>query len=164
MIKEIPGFPGYYADTDGNVWSTHTGDLKKLKPTARGGGYLAVNLCKDLKVSTKKIARLILETFEGPCPEGLESCHNDGNKNNNKLSNLRWDTGSNNCLDKVKHGTMPDINGEKNPMVKLNNEIVKDIKCLLEKTNMTHEAIGKIFDVGRACITKINLGLRWRHI
>ena len=35
----------------------------------------------------------------------MQCCHNDGNKHNNKLSNLRWDTATANQLDKNKHGT-----------------------------------------------------------
>jgi len=35
----------------------------------------------------------------------MEGCHNNGDKDNNRLSNLRWDTPSSNSLDLVRHGT-----------------------------------------------------------
>lgn len=49
----------------------------------------------------------MLTAFVGPRPDGMVTCHNDGNPANNNLSNLRWDTQSNNQLDAVKHGTHP---------------------------------------------------------
>lgn len=50
---------------------------------------------------------LVLETFEGPRPEGMHGCHNDGNPRNNARTNLRWDTPSENQFDRYWH--------EKNP-------------------------------------------------
>lgn len=49
--------------------------------------------------------RLVLEAFAGPCPEGLECCHNDGNPANNRLENLRWDTRQANMDVLLRHGT-----------------------------------------------------------
>lgn len=51
------------------------------------------------------VHRLVLEAFVGPCPEGMEGCHGDGDPTNNSLGNLRWDTATSNQLDKVRHGT-----------------------------------------------------------
>ena len=53
---------------------------------------------------TKYIHRLVLEAFVGPCPEGMETCHNNGVRTDNRLENLRWDTSSANNDDIVKHG------------------------------------------------------------
>lgn len=47
---------------------------------------------------------LVLEEFVGLCPPGMESCHGDGDTQNNWLTNLRWDTPTNNNADKIKHG------------------------------------------------------------
>lgn len=52
------------------------------------------------------VAHLVLESFEGPRPPGMEACHYpDRDPWNNHRSNLRWDTHSANTLDSVKHGT-----------------------------------------------------------
>jgi hypothetical protein len=42
---------------------------------------------------------LVLLAFVGAKPAGLEVCHGDGVKTNNRLSNLRYDTRSANALD-----------------------------------------------------------------
>jgi hypothetical protein len=68
-------------------------------------GYVAVDLSNGRYAKIKRLGRLVLEVFVGPCPEGMVCCHNDGNKLNNRLSNLRWDTQKNNEQDKKRHGT-----------------------------------------------------------
>lgn len=53
-----------------------------------------------------RVCRMVLEAFVGPCPDGLEACHYpDRNVANNWLTNLRWDTRSENNRDQVRHGT-----------------------------------------------------------
>lgn len=77
----------------------------ELKQTADKKGYKIVRLSLSGKKISKRVSRLVLEAFVGPCPEGMVACHNDGDKINNHLSNLRWDTPAENNLDKVRHGT-----------------------------------------------------------
>ncbi len=61
----------------------------------------------DLGSTTMFAHRAVLLAFVGPCPEGMEACHNNGDPLDNRVENLRWDTRSNNTLDKVAHGTHP---------------------------------------------------------
>lgn len=49
--------------------------------------------------------RLVLEAFVGPCPEGMQACHNDGDRMNTRVGNLRWDTPKANSADRWRHGT-----------------------------------------------------------
>lgn len=98
---DVPGFPGYKVSDLGRVWGKSGVILKQQTlPT----GYKFVTLYGDVKRQTT-VHRLVLESFVGPCPDGMEGCHNDGSKDNNRLDNLRWDTLSNNQLDRLKHGT-----------------------------------------------------------
>lgn len=64
-----------------------------------------VSLSKNGRVIAARIAPLVLAAFVGPCPDGMEGCHNDGDCTNDLLSNLRWDTRSANNLDAVRHHT-----------------------------------------------------------
>jgi hypothetical protein len=59
----------------------------------------------NLKGKGRRIHRLVLQAFVGPCPAGQECCHGDGDPSNNVLSNLRWGTRSDNRRDSVGHGT-----------------------------------------------------------
>jgi hypothetical protein len=88
-----------------------TGMLRK--PQVRNG-YRYLTL---LHTDRRFIHRLVLEAFVGPCPEGMEACHNDGNPANNQLENLRWDTRKANHADKRIHGTL--VEGYAHPAAKL---------------------------------------------
>lgn len=69
--------------------------------------------------------RLMLETFIGPCPEGMECRHLDGSRTNNRLDNLEWGTFTQNQEDKKKHGTH--IDGEKHYRAQIKNKDVAKI-------------------------------------
>src|SRR4051812_25448733 len=65
----------------------------KLMKSVINNGYHYVTLCGPGKDYVRLgVHCLVLETFVGPRPRGAYGCHNDGNKSNNALSNLRWDT------------------------------------------------------------------------
>lgn len=49
------------------------------------------------------VHHIVLTTFVGPCPEGLECRHLDGVKTNCRLSNLAWGTVTENAEDRKKH-------------------------------------------------------------
>jgi hypothetical protein len=68
-------------------------------------GHLAVCLVQGGVKRTRHVHRLVLEAFLGPCPEGMECCHDDGRPENNRLDNLRWDTRRANVQDRSRHGT-----------------------------------------------------------
>lgn len=86
-IIQVSDFSDYFVSKKGDVYSCKNQRFKKLKNRFTNG-YICVSLCKDGKVYSKYVHRLVLETFVGPCPDGLECCHKDGNKSNNDLSNL----------------------------------------------------------------------------
>ena len=56
------------------------------------------------------IHRLVLEAFVGPCPDGLEARHWDGDPANNRLGNLFWGTHSENQQDTLRYGRNPRAN------------------------------------------------------
>lgn len=85
--------------TMGRVIDRRTGKLARLGRAGQNK-YLTVSIGN----ASRYVHRLVLETFIGPCPDGHEGCHNNGNKYDNRLCNLRWDTHKNNIKDAVKAG------------------------------------------------------------
>lgn len=52
----------------------------------------------------RRIHRVVMETFAGPPPPGMEVLHANDDPGDNRLSNLRWGTRSENKLDAVRNG------------------------------------------------------------
>jgi hypothetical protein len=103
--RPIEGFPGYRVGDDGTVVSTKFG-WRVMKPSKNKKGYPHVCLSnRDRQSKTLDVHRIVTMAFHGPCPDGMEVCHNDGNPDNNSAANLRWDTRKANHADKLKHGT-----------------------------------------------------------
>ena len=88
--------------SDGRV-RRHKG--KNLSTPLSRDGYPVVNLYTQGRLKTRYVHSLVAESFIGARPEGMEVCHSDGDSTNNHLDNLRYDTSSENALDKVRHGT-----------------------------------------------------------
>ena len=105
--KWIPGFEGrYVADKLGNIWSYCRKQPFILRSKDNGRGYYTVSLSQGKKKYKHLLVhRLILQTFIGPCPEGMECRHLDGTRDNNCLENLEWGTLSQNQIDRHGHGT-----------------------------------------------------------
>ena len=85
----IPGFAiRYQASTEGQVRNKNG---LVMSPRPDGGGYLQLNLVDDTgETRTRPVHKLILWTFCGECPEGMEACHGPGGQLDNRLVNLRW--------------------------------------------------------------------------
>lgn len=99
----------YSVSSHGRVKRTAAGKGAQAGRILRGSpntfGHVQVQLYLEGVSTVLQIHRLVLQAFLGPCPEGMEGCHNDGDPSNNRLDNLRWDTRSENMLDKRIHGT-----------------------------------------------------------
>lgn len=79
---------------------------KILKPQLTNRfGHLKVTPSRDGVVKQVTVHRAVLAAFIGPCPEGQEVRHLDGNPANNRLDNLAYGTKGENNLDAVRHGT-----------------------------------------------------------
>jgi hypothetical protein len=115
--RPVVGFEGFYEVSDqGRVKSldrvvdTARGPRKysgrMLKLSVKKTGYLSCVLWICQIAKHVSVHTLVLESFVGLRPAGMECCHNDGDRANARLSNLRWDTHSENVYDSVRSRTM----------------------------------------------------------
>lgn len=83
-----------------------------LRPAPCGGNKSRIQVClsRDGVQRMCAVGPLVLTSFVGPCPEGLVCRHHDGDLWNCALTNLSWDTQSQNMLDRRLHGTDPMLN------------------------------------------------------
>ena len=116
-----------------------------------------MNLWKNNKQNVVRVHKLVLEAFVGPCPDGLECCHNDGNSFNNHIDNLRWDTHKSNIHDRIKHGTSN--RGELCGTAKLTLDQVRAIR----NDNRLQRLIAADYGIAESMVSRIKNGKRWQH-
>ena len=122
-------------------------------------GYIRATLKIKNQPRTFTIHSLVAGAFLGPCPEGLEVCHNDGNPKNNHLNNLRYDTHVANHADRKKHGTSNrgTANGGGG---KLTEQDVRNIRLDTRSNYKTAIAFG----VSASMVSKIRRRVAWAHV
>ncbi len=165
--KSIPGYEGKYeVSTLGRIKSLPRLVVKprgsfmskeRILPgsvSVNGPGYRTVNLGNR----TTYIHHLVLETFVGPRPDRHEACHNNGNRLDNRLENLRWDTASQNQNDRAKHGTSN--RGERCGSAILKTEEVQEIFNSKEPGC----ELARRYGVAQQTICNIRKGRRWTHL
>lgn len=82
-----------------DYFTIQKGKLKALRPG--DDGYLDVGLYKNNKAKFYSVHRLVAETFI-PNPKNKPTVnHKDGNKQNNRVSNLEWAT----CKEQMEHAS-----------------------------------------------------------
>lgn len=102
-LETVPGFHAYRYQVSDNGEIHSLLQKKVLTPRRNRAGYLTVLLSQGGRSKRVYVHRVVLEAFVGPCPEGMETCHNNGNPADNHLENLRWDTHAANEADKRLH-------------------------------------------------------------
>jgi hypothetical protein len=164
-IVPIPGHPNYGVTLCGLVYRIRGGkNVRKPVPYEVRGYSQRNGRSERLLVSIGKaryVHHLVLETFVGPRPNGMECCHCDGDASNNHLSNLRWDTKASNESDKVLHGTAPI--GSSNHNAKLTNADVEWILAYPERRGMFREMAERL-QMSKATICQIYTRKRWKHL
>src|SRR5262245_18248010 len=109
MWRDVPGLPGYQVSDLGhihsfwrragepgstfNTWRSVLPDRPRLLVVSfapsHGYGTVCIRNAEGRPVS-RHVHVLVLETFVGPRPAGQQCRHLDGNKENNRLTNLAW--------------------------------------------------------------------------
>jgi len=154
----IPDFPGYFVNRLGEVLSTRRG-VRFKKPTISRTGYERVSLqIGGSKDKHKHVHALVLEAFVGPCPEGHEIRHKNGNPVDNRLENLSYGTPLENAADKQAHGTTS--RGEDRPLAKLTEADVVAIRADPRPLKVIAEEYGTT----KSNISQIRNRKRWKHV
>lgn len=157
--RDIPGYEGrYQASNLGRVRSldrrvrighghTRTMNGRVLKPAAnKHNPHLYVVLGHGAAGSA--VHRLVAATFLGPCPDGQEVRHLDGNAQNNRVDNLAYGTRSENILDVLRIGRA---------WRALTTSQVQAIRQKLQ-AGASGAELAREYGVGEGCISAIKTG------
>jgi len=173
--KDIAGYEGSYQVSDlGNIKSLNykrSGQARNLKPSVDGCGYLRVALCKNGRLRTRKVHRLVAEAFLGDS-SGKEVNHKDGNRTNNNIANLELVT----RLENMRHsfnelgrrGGLLGKKAEKHPKSKEVQQYTRDGKYIRDWVNIRDAAA--TLGINNGNITECCKGKRktaggfiWKH-
>ena len=95
-VTVLRDHPDYGATKTGKIYSHKSGKWKELKPQSDTDGYLQVRIFDRGRGRLTFVHRLVAETFIDN-PNGYsEVNHVNGNKKDNRFSNLEWCTRSGN--------------------------------------------------------------------
>lgn len=163
--KDVVGFEDtFQISNSGKLFSKRTN--KELKQSLSKKGYLLVSTKiggRTGKSLCFRVHRLVAEAFL----ENLECKpfvnHKDGNKQNNKLSNLEWCTASENTIHAYENNLMNNEGGCDRHNAKLSEDDLKSVRELLKKGDKTHNQIAEMFGIARSTITNISNGKRYKE-
>jgi hypothetical protein len=125
--------------------------------TANESGHLRVRI----DGVAEYVHRLVLRAYVGPCPDGQEVRHLDGNPANNSVANLAYGTRSENIADMHGHGTARV--GEKHHNARLSAEIVRSLRAEHAAGVATHE-LARRYGVHWVTAYDAIVGRTWRSV
>lgn len=162
--KSVVGYEGVYEVSDhGRVKRISLPSGKPLnrllKQSISKQGYLVVGLCLNSKPKVFGVHRLVAFSFIGEPPSNRHVvAHNDGNKKNNALNNLRWASPSENLYDTVLHGTNHGkYYGRKSHFSDLDIEEIR-------ASNIGAKRLSEIYGVSYGTIIQILKGQTYKHL
>lgn len=163
MNKDIKGYEGlYFVNEIGEVFSypkkTRKG-IRKLLTNKHKQGYLLIDLCKNGKIKKHSVHRLVAISFLDNVENKEQVNHINGNKEDNRVENLEWNTRSENQKHAIKTG-LRSAKGIKNSQSKLTeNEVLNIFKDLRK-----YKEISNIYNISVPTISGIKKGHTWKHI
>lgn len=174
-FEDIIGYEGLYQiGTHGTVVSLAKEKLgksscvyetkqKKLIPQINKIGYNSVILTDEFGCTRKiDIHRLVALQFVDNDFNKPQVNHIDGNKSNNHISNLEWNTAKENMQHASIMGLV--VRGETHHHATLTRNIVIFIKTALAHNTHTGSELARLFNTSAANISRIKRGDRWKHI
>lgn len=156
----IPGYEGWYEASDqGRIRSVdrvvtdgrgrQLRQKSKVLSQADYQGYRKVALSQNGSLRTYAVHRLVMLTFDGPRPEGMEVHHRNNIRHDNRLENLEYVTPRRNTRESIKAGTFNFVAGHNR----------------IQMPPEARQLLGTMSDrklADRLGVSKYTVG-RWRH-
>jgi hypothetical protein len=162
-LRPAAGLPRRFVNRRGEVYyEARPGLLRPVQPEATEKGYLRVGARVGGRTVRRKVHHLVLEAFVGPCPDGMECRHKDGDRKNNHVGNLEWGTRLEQAADKRRHGTI--LRGERHGQAKLKGPAeARAIFLAVVRKGEPKSFVAKKFGVTRHAVRAITSGRTWAH-
>lgn len=154
----VPGFAPYQVSSHGRV--RRNGVIKAPILDPRMYHRFVLSICD--KRTNLYAHKLVLITFVGPAPPGMECRHLDGNSLNNHVENLAWGTCLENQRDKFAHGTANV--GARNGQAKITPQIVRELRTLYQPGDRTFGAcaLARRYGISQSAVSSVVTRGSWR--
>lgn len=172
----VPGVVGIAVNEHGDVFTSlqrfmtrqpvsvrRNGPWVRRHPCTNAYGYKTVAVCVDdsPKQITMTVHRLVLTAFRGYRPKGMAARHLNGDRLDNRLSNLAWGSYKENSADIARHGRI--VDGERHYASKLNDVAVRVIR-LLASRKVTYRRLAEAHGVSVVCIWHVVHRSSWKSV
>lgn len=155
--KAIEGYPDYQVSNLGRVKSLKFNREIILKPRIKNYAYVSLSfnsLCNNFYIH-----RLVAIAFI-PNPENkLEVNHIDGNKYNNSVSNLEWNTSKEN----KSHAKTIGLYNQKG-CNSVNSKVTEKDVLEIRNSNLSYVKLSKIYKISPSSIFNIKNKKTWTNI
>lgn len=163
--RAVPDWSEYEVSSHGRVrrvGCAHGATVGRVLKPWISVGYPFIALWRGNLETRVPVHRLVALAFlPSPAVGQYQVAHQNGVRTDNRPSNLRWATPTENASDRDAHGT--GAKGERNPMARLTPESVIEIR-VAATVGETQESIAKQFGVCRQTVSDIVNRRRWGHI
>ena len=127
-------------------------------------GYQKIDLCQNSLSKSFFVHRLVVAAFIGPCPVGKEVNHVDGNKLNNRPSNLEFLTHLENMQHAYRNGLIVARLGVDSSRAKHTDKDVLDIRAAYAAGGVTQRKLAEKYGVSHVNISLIVNRKQWSHL
>ncbi len=164
--KDIKDYEGRYQASDLGMVKTFVQAFKTNKGVLKYGidtnGYPIVKLYSNGKGRTRKVHRVIAETFIEN-PNNLPQVnHKDGNKLNNAVENLEWCDQSHNMKHAIRTGLIKKHFGEQSSQAKFTEKQINELRAKHPQFTMKELAIE--YGMSKTNVCDIIKRKIWNHI
>lgn len=154
---KIKDFPSYKVSSEGRIKATnynHTGVEREIRIFKNIRGYMACNLMYKGVRKRKTVHQLVAIAFLDNPRALTQVNHKNGDKTDNRVSNLEWCTTTEN----IRHSFSEKLNipktGERHAGCKVSDEDVRDIRKLRLVGGMRLSSIAKLYGI---CFQNVSL-------
>ena len=163
--KDVPEFEGIEVSVLGEVRKKQSGGSFTVLPQSLDRGYLRVSFTYNKKKFTRMVHTLVMLAFNTSRLKGCDKIsHKDGNRQNNKLSNLIYVSQSTIYKNTSKNKKGPNNQGSRNNKSKLNEAQVAEILRSYSKRRGEIKELAMKYQVNPITISSILNGKTWSHV
>lgn len=153
LWKPFPLDTRYEVSTYGRIRNVSTQKIR-ICPIKQNGYPGLVFTYPGHKRKGYDVHAMVAITWLGPRPIGFDVSHQDGNKLNNNVSNLAYESrrmNANKPFNKYSKGFHRILTA-------------KDVYDIRSTPSISNNEWAKKLNVGRAAIWKVRVGMTWRHL